>query len=86
MQTLSFAAVVTLLLAPCVKSEDFQLTDCGLLGPVYPVPCDLASSKAVEDAQATFERLIDDALQNKSTPWGPFNGVNTSISVGVFST
>jgi CubicO group peptidase (beta-lactamase class C family) len=86
MKTLSIAAILAVLSAAPVQAQNVQLTDCSLLGPVYPLPADLSSSKAIQTAQKTFSSLLAQAVQNGTTAWGPFDSVNTSISVAVFST
>ncbi|KIW68111.1 hypothetical protein PV04_04078 [Phialophora macrospora] len=86
MKTLSIAVILVVLSAASVKAQNVQLTDCSLLGPVYPLSANLSSSNAIQTAQKTFSSVLAQAVQNGSTPWGPFDSVNTSISVAVFST
>ena len=86
MQFLHLACFCIQLLTARVKCQATQLTDCGLLGPVYPLPTKLTDTHAIRDAQSTFSRLMGDALRNGTTAWGPVDAVNTTISIGVFST
>jgi CubicO group peptidase (beta-lactamase class C family) len=61
------------------------ISNCGLLGPAYPVPTNLASTNAIKQAQTAFASLWKDSLNTSRTEWGPINVANTSISVGIFS-
>ncbi|KIV81878.1 hypothetical protein PV11_04028 [Exophiala sideris] len=85
MQILSVLSLLALLTI-CARCQAVELTDCGLLGPVYPVPANLTGTDAIRGAQSTFQRLMDEALQNGTTPWGHVDAVNSTISIGVFST
>ncbi|KAK4946532.1 hypothetical protein LTR10_014384 [Elasticomyces elasticus] len=84
MQILSVLSILALLTI-CARCQAVELTDCGLLGPVYPVPANLTGTDAIRGAQSTFQRLMDEALQNGTTPWSHVDAVNTTISIGVFS-
>lgn len=86
MQFLNFACFFIPLLTTCVKCQATELTHCGLLGPVYPLPNKWTDTHAIRDAQSTFTRLMGDAIRNGTTAWGPVDAVNTTISIGVFST
>ncbi|KAJ9604586.1 hypothetical protein H2200_010699 [Cladophialophora chaetospira] len=81
-----FAVILALLSASSINAKNVQLTDCGLLGPGYPMPANLGKSKAIQDAQKKFSSFLAQAVKNGTTTWGEFDSVNTSISVGVFST
>lgn len=78
--------VSILLWVASVRSQDVQLSNCGLLGPVYPPPPSIADTKAIHEAKDSFKNLMDEALGKGSTPWGPVDAVNSSISFAVFST
>lgn len=86
MLTLSFFAAFAFLLTSPVKCQNVGLTDCSLLGPVYPLPANLSNSRAIQNAQTTFSSLLNQVIQNGSSLYGPIDSVNTSISIGVFST
>lgn len=86
MQYLPSFTLFLAVLTTCVQGQALDLTNCGLLGPVYPIPANLTNADAIRGAQSDFQRLIDEALKNGTTPWGPFDAVNTTISIGVFST
>lgn len=83
---LPVVSLVVAVLTTCVQGQAIELTNCGLQGPVYPVPSNLTSLNAIRGAQSDFQRLIDEALKNGTTPWGPVDAVNTTISISVFST
>lgn len=86
MYLLSLSSSLLLLWTTTVRSQTVQLTDCGFLGPVYPPPPNLANTKAIQDAKNAFTRLMDSAMRNGSTAWGPVDAANSSISFAVFST
>lgn len=69
-----------------VICQDLELSDCSLLGPIYPMPADLTSSPIIQDTQKSFNSLLKDVFVNGTTPWGSFDVANTSVSLGVFST
>src|ERR1700761_3429453 len=68
MRIFSIGAILTQLLAISVRSQNVKLTDCGLLGPIYPTPSNLSNSKAIRDAQKTFASLLNQAVQNQTAP------------------
>lgn len=75
-----------LFLGSFVQSQSTDSTDCGLLGPVYPLPADYERSKAIQAAQSDWAHALNESFQQYKTVWGPVNSENTSISIGVFST
>ena len=79
------AACAALLLVGHAASQERQLSDCSLLGPIYPMPANITDSPIIKDTQTTFKNLLDEVFVNGTTPWGSFDVVNTSVSIGVFS-
>ncbi|KIV95519.1 hypothetical protein PV10_03163 [Exophiala mesophila] len=86
MHLLNLSSALLLLCTTSVRSQSTQLTDCGFLGPVYPTPPHIADTKAIREAKDAFTRLMDSAMRNGSTAWGPVDAANSSISFAVFST
>lgn len=78
-------APVALLLLGHVASQEMELSDCSLLGPIYPMPANITASPIIQGTQATFIDLLNEAFVNGTTSLGSFNVVNTSVSIGVFS-
>jgi len=79
------AASIALLFLGHVASQELELSDCSLLGPIYPMPANITASPIIRETQTTFVKLLDEAFVNGTTSWGSFNVVNTSVSIGVFS-
>jgi CubicO group peptidase (beta-lactamase class C family) len=77
--------ISSLALVAAAHGASVQLTDCSLLGPVYPMPANLTASRAIQKAQSTFSQQLSQLMRNGSSIWGPVNSVNTSISLAVFS-
>jgi CubicO group peptidase (beta-lactamase class C family) len=74
------------LLAATVAGQNTQLTDCSLLGPVYPLPASLATSPAIRNASSSFTKLLQQAIRTGTTNYGAVDSINTTVSIGVFST
>jgi CubicO group peptidase (beta-lactamase class C family) len=53
---------------------------------VYPLPASLATSSAIRNASSSFMKLLQQAIQNGTTNYGAVDSINTTISIGVFST
>lgn len=49
------------------------------------MPANITDSPIIKETQTTFKNLLDEAFINGTTPWGSFDVVNTSVSIGVFS-
>lgn len=79
------ALCVALLSVGHVASQEMQLSDYSLLGPMYPMPANITESPIIKDTQRTFMNLLDEVFVNGTAPWGSFDVVNTSVSIGVFS-
>ncbi|KAK5051535.1 hypothetical protein LTR84_003187 [Exophiala bonariae] len=79
----SYAAFSLVGYAAC---QDLELSDCSLLGPIYPMPVSLTKSPIIQDTRTSFKTLLQDVFDNGTTPWGDFDVANTSISLGVLST
>lgn len=79
-------AYASLFLVGHAFSQDLELSDCSILGPIYPTPANLTESSIIQDTQTAFKSLLDDVFANGTTPWGRFDVANTSVSIGVFST
>jgi hypothetical protein len=78
-------ACVALLSVGHVASQERQLSDCSLLGPMYPMPANITASPLIQDTQTIFRNLLEEVFVNGSTPLGRFDVVNSSVSIGVFS-
>jgi len=58
---------------------------CSLMGPAYPPPARFSGSASIDSASRSFTKLIDSALRSGKTDFGPFDNVNTTFSIGIFS-
>lgn len=67
-----------LFLASTTLAQDNQ--NCPILGPNFPAASDPLSSKAVNDAQESFPKIIEEALSS-----GLLDNKTTSFSITVFS-
>ncbi|KEF57061.1 uncharacterized protein A1O9_07251 [Exophiala aquamarina CBS 119918] len=79
------ATAVALLFLGHVSSQQMELSDCSLLGPIYPMPANITASPVIQETQAAFNDILDESFVNGTTSWGRFNVVNISASIGVFS-
>lgn len=83
MRTLPFLAASLLLLS--YSSADTTTNPCPILGPPFPKPRHLASSKTFKDSLAAFDRAVDQGLRNGSTEkFGNVPFKDSTFSVGVF--
>jgi Beta-lactamase len=57
-----------------------------LIGPVFPPPNNLSSSKTFQSAVSSFTQLLQQTISTGNTSYGPFDPANTSYSIELFST
>jgi CubicO group peptidase (beta-lactamase class C family) len=62
-----------------------ELTNCVLLGPIYPPLPNAASSQIIQQTQSQFLQSMNQIASTGQTPLVPIDVANTSFSVGVFS-
>ena len=60
--------------------------NCPLLGPVFPAPKNISSSVPIQSAIANITQIFDKAISSGNSSFGPFDGLNTSFSLEIFST
>ncbi|KAH9210692.1 putative beta-lactamase [Leptodontidium sp. 2 PMI_412] len=60
-------------------------SNCPLLGPDFPAPKNLSSSPSFQAAIANLTQLLSQAQTSGNTSYGPFDAVNTSYSLELFS-
>lgn len=78
-------ALILAFVAAALGKNDLD-TDCGLLGALYPVPGSYDGCSSVQRAREEWLQLLQTALNSSSTPLGPVDAANNSISISVFST
>jgi hypothetical protein len=64
----------------------YAFTNCPLIGPDFPAPKSLPSSKTFQSAITNLTQILSNALTTGITSYGPFDPTNTSFSIEMFST
>jgi len=59
--------------------------NCPLLGPDFPAPRNLSSSKTIQEAIAKLTQILDQTIASGNSAYGPFDIASTSFSLEVFS-
>jgi hypothetical protein len=57
-----------------------------LIGPVFPPPRNLSTSKTLQSAIADLAQVLQQTISTGHTSYGPFDSANTSYSIELFST
>jgi len=57
-----------------------------LIGPDFPPPQTLSSSKTFQSTLSNLTQLLQQAISIGNTSYGPFDSANTSYSIELFST
>ena len=56
-----------------------------LIGPDFPPPQNLSSSKTFQSAVSNLTQLLQQAISVENTSYGPFDSANSSYSIEIFS-
>jgi hypothetical protein len=79
----SWAIVLVAVSAPTSASDR---TNCALAGPQFPKPAALHQLADIRQTAASFADILSEAIHTGHSPWGTVDRVDTTFSIGVFST
>ncbi|KAH7024479.1 beta-lactamase/transpeptidase-like protein [Microdochium trichocladiopsis] len=68
------------------SSSSSTTTNCGLAGPQFPRPANLHALASIKTTAARFAELLSFAIREGGSDWGVIDSVDTSFSIGVFTT
>jgi hypothetical protein len=72
-------------LAATLSLKVYAIPSCPLLGPDFPAPRKLSSSKTIQSAISNLTQILDQTIATGSSTYGPFDTNSTSFSLEIFS-